>query len=123
MLCIRTLAAAAVFASIAISAGAQSQSADERAILDLIARYDKGESVTRTDDVIFWSGEFKRPTVGSEERDPVPADQGRQQRGFRARRRSGFRAPGAASRRPFALKSRNQGISLTNSATPNSAST
>ena len=42
MMCIRTLAAAAVLASIAISAEAQSPSADERAIRDLIARYDKG---------------------------------------------------------------------------------
>ena len=49
MMCIGTLATAAVLTSIAISAEAQSQSADERAIRDLIARYDKGESVARTD--------------------------------------------------------------------------
>jgi hypothetical protein len=74
MMCIRTLAAAAVVASIGISAEAQSQSADERAIRDLIARYDKGESVARTDDEILWSGDFKRPAVGSQKREPVPAD-------------------------------------------------
>jgi hypothetical protein len=44
MMCIRMLAAAAVLASIATSAEAQSPSADERAIRDLIARYDQGES-------------------------------------------------------------------------------
>ena len=75
MMCIRTLAAAAVLASIAISAEAQSQSADERAIRDLIARYDQGESVARTDDMILWSGEFKRPIVGSQKREELPADQ------------------------------------------------
>src|SRR5713101_542560 len=75
MMCIRTLAAAAVLASITISAQAQSQSADERAIRDLIARYDKGESVPRTDDQILWSGEFKRPIVGSQKREELPADQ------------------------------------------------
>jgi hypothetical protein len=73
--CIRTLAAAAVLISIAISAEAQSQSADERAIRDLIARYDQGEAVPRTDDVIVWSGEFKRPTVGSQRGDALPPDQ------------------------------------------------
>lgn len=89
MMCIRTLAAAAVLASIAISAEAQSQSADERAIRDLIARYDKGESVTRTDDEIFWTGEFKRPTVGSQKREALPADQ----------RPSSARVPGSPSAR------------------------
>lgn len=85
----RTLAAAAVLASIAISAEAQSQSADERAIRDLIARYDKGESVTRTDNEIFWTGEFKRPTVGSQKREALPADQ----------RPSSARVPGSPSAR------------------------
>ena len=89
MMCIRTLAAAAVLASIAISAEAQSQFADERAIRDLIARYDKGESVTRTDDEIFWTGEFKRPTVGSQKREALPADQ----------RPSSARVPGSPSER------------------------
>jgi hypothetical protein len=71
---VRMLIAAAVLASIPIRGDAQSPSADERAIRDLIARYDAGESVTRTDDVIVWSGEFKRPTVGSQEREPLPAE-------------------------------------------------
>ena len=88
MMCIRALAAAAVLASIAISAEAQSQSADERAIRDLIARYDKGESVARTDDVILWSGEFKWPTVGSQKREALPAD----------RRPSSARVPGSRRR-------------------------
>ena len=93
MMCIRTLAAAAVLASIAISAQAQSQSADERAIRDLIARYDKGD-VLRTDDRILWSGEFKRPIVGSQKREELPADQ-----------RPAARAPGAPSTRvPFSRR-------------------
>jgi hypothetical protein len=70
----RTLAAATVLASVAISAEAQSQSADERAIRDLIARYDKGESVARTDDQILFSGEDERPVVGSQRRETVPAE-------------------------------------------------
>lgn len=89
MTCVRTLAAASILVSIALSAEAQSQSADERAIRGLIARYDKGESVARTDDFIFWSGEFKRPTVGSEAREPLPLE----------RRPSSARAPGAPSER------------------------
>ena len=89
MMWIRTLAAAAVLASIAISAEAQSPSADERAIRDLIARYDKGESVTPTDDVIFWTGDFKRPTVGSLRGEALPADQ----------RPSSARVPGSPSAR------------------------
>jgi hypothetical protein len=74
MMRIRTLAAAAGLALVAMSAAAQSPSADERAIRDLIARYDRGESVARTDDTIYWTGPFKRPTVGSEERDPLPPE-------------------------------------------------
>jgi hypothetical protein len=85
----RTLAAAAVLASIAIPAEAQSQSPDERAIRDLIARYDQGESVTLTDDAISWTGEFKRPTVGSQRSEALPADQ----------RPSSARLPGAPSQR------------------------
>ncbi len=97
MKCIRTLAGVAVLASIAVSAQAQSQSADERAIRDLIARYDKGESVAQTDDAIYWSGPFKRPTVGSEEREPLPTDQ----------QPSSARVPGAPSeaRRPSVNRS------------------
>ncbi len=89
MMWTRTLAAAAVLASIAISAEAQSQSADERAIRDLIARYDRGESVASTDDTIYWTGPFKRPTVGSQEREPLPA----------AQQPSSARVPGAPSER------------------------
>jgi hypothetical protein len=89
MMGIRALAAATVLASIAIPAQGQSQSADERAIRDLIARYDRGESVARTDDTIYWTGPFKWPTVGSEERDPLPPDL----------QPSSARAPGAPSER------------------------
>ena len=85
----RTLATALVLASIAISAEAQSPSADERAIRDLIARYDDGESVARTDDVIYWTGDFKRPTVGSQKPEALPADQ----------RPSAARVPGSPSER------------------------
>ena len=74
MMCGRTLAATAVFASLAFSTAAQSPTADERAIRDLIARYDRGESVALAADTIYWTGPFKRPTVGSEEREPLPAD-------------------------------------------------
>ncbi len=84
-----TLAGAAVLASIAISAEAQSPSADERAIRDLIARYDRSEPVPLTDDSIYWTGPFKRPTVGSEVRDPLPPDL----------QPSSPRAPGAPSER------------------------
>src|SRR5688572_25999997 len=86
-----TLAAAAVLASIAISAEAQSQSADERAIRDLIAlRDEKGESaVPHTADAIYWDGNFKRPTIGSERPDPLPPDL----------RPSSTPAPGAPSER------------------------
>ena len=73
----RLIAAATVIgvASIAVSAEAQTQSADERAIRDLIARYDKGESVLLTDDTIYWTGPFQRPTVGSQKPEPLPRDQ------------------------------------------------
>ena len=84
-MCIRTLAAVAVLVSMAMSA--EAQSAGERAIRDLIARYDKGESVARTDDEILWTGEFKRPTAGSQKREPVPAD-----------RQPSARVPGSPSR-------------------------
>jgi len=123
MMWTRTLAAAAVLASIAISAEAQSQSADERAIRDLIARYDRGESVASTDDTIYWTGPFKRPTVGSQNANHSRPPSSHHLPGFRARRQSGFRTRAAASRRPFALTSRHQGISPTNSATPKSDST
>jgi hypothetical protein len=89
MMWIRTPAAAAVLASITTSAEAQSQSADERAIRDLIARYDRGESVTRTDDVVVWTGDFERPTVGSARGEALPADQ----------RPSSARVPGSPSAR------------------------
>jgi hypothetical protein len=75
MMCIRTLAAAVTVAAIAMSAEAQAQSADERAIREQIARYDRGESVPLTDDTIYWTGPFKRPTVGAQVRDPLPPDQ------------------------------------------------
>ena len=123
MMWTRTLAAAAVLASIAISAEAQSQSADERAIRDLIARYDRGESVASTDNTIYWTGPFKRPTVDLRNANHFRPPSSHHLPGFRARRQSGFRTPAVASRRPFALTSRHQGISPTNSATPKSDST
>jgi hypothetical protein len=89
MMCFRTLAAIVALAVIAMSAAAQTPSADERALRDLIARYDKGESVPRTDDVIVWTGEFKRPTIGSQKGEAFPADQ----------RPSSARVPEAASER------------------------
>jgi hypothetical protein len=85
----RSLAAASILALMAVSAEAQSLSADERAIRDLIARYDNGESVSRTDDVIYWTGDFKRPTVGSQQPEALPADQ----------RPSSARVPGSPSER------------------------
>jgi hypothetical protein len=49
-------------------------STDERQIRDLIERYGKGESIPRTADVVFWSGAFKRPIVGSERGEEIPSD-------------------------------------------------
>jgi hypothetical protein len=72
----QTLGVVTVVAVVAIPASAQSQSIDEREIRDLIARYDaQGESsVPGTADMIYWTGPFKRPTVGAQQRDPLPAD-------------------------------------------------
>jgi hypothetical protein len=64
MIRFRTLAAAVVLAAIGISAEAQTPSADDRAIRDLIARYDSGESVARTADDILWTPDFARPVIG-----------------------------------------------------------
>jgi hypothetical protein len=86
-----TLAAGAVVALSAIPVAAQSQSVDERAIRDLIARYDQEGrgSVPHTDDTIYWTGPFKAPTVGSQAPDPLP----------RSEQPSATRAPGAPSER------------------------
>jgi hypothetical protein len=73
-MCIRTLTAAAVLCSLAMSAAAQSPSADERAIRELIARYDTGDRVSHADDIVFWTGDFKRPTIGSQRGEPIPAE-------------------------------------------------
>jgi len=91
MACVRTRVAAAVLASIAVSGAAQTQSADERAIRELIACYDNmgGDSVARTDDAVFWLGDFKQPTIGTWRGDPLPA----------AERASSARPPGATSER------------------------
>jgi hypothetical protein len=72
---IRTSTAVAVLASLAISARAQSPSVDERAIRDLITQYDKDEAVARTDDLILFTGNLKRPAVGSQKREEVPPEQ------------------------------------------------
>ena len=87
----RTLLAAAVLASIPHSAQAQSQSSDDRAIRDLIARYDQEGrgSVPHTDDTIYWTGDFQRPAVGSQQPVPLPAEE----------RPSAARVPGAPSER------------------------
>ena len=61
---LRTVAAAVVLTALGISAAAQTPSADERAIRDLIARYDSGESVARTADDILWTADFARPVIG-----------------------------------------------------------
>ncbi|HET9833385.1 MAG TPA: nuclear transport factor 2 family protein [Vicinamibacterales bacterium] len=68
---LHTLAAAALLVSLAVSGRGQSPSADERAIRDLIARYDRGE-VARTEDMIVFSGDLKRPRVGSQKPDELP---------------------------------------------------
>lgn len=47
---------------------------DETQIRDLIARYDKGEAVAQTDDVVSWSGAYKRPTVGQQKGEQIPTD-------------------------------------------------
>jgi hypothetical protein len=64
MFAFRTVAAAVVLTTVGISAVAQTPSADERAIRDLIARYDRGESVARTADDILWTADFARPVIG-----------------------------------------------------------
>jgi hypothetical protein len=79
----------AVLSSFSVAAHAQTESADERAIRDLIARYDRGESVPHTDDQIYWTGPFQRPTVGSQKPEPLPRDQ----------QPSNPRGPGAPSER------------------------
>jgi hypothetical protein len=50
----------------------QSMSADEKQIRELIAAEDKGKAPPRTADRIFWSGAYKRPTVGNQSGDPIP---------------------------------------------------
>jgi hypothetical protein len=70
---VRMLATAAFLASFVTSGEAQSPSADELTLRDLIARYDRGEFVAQTADTIYWTGPFKRPAVGSEAREPLPA--------------------------------------------------
>jgi len=50
-----------------------SQSADEQAIREAIARYDKGERNTiMASDRVFWSDATRRPTVGSEQGEESP---------------------------------------------------
>jgi ketosteroid isomerase-like protein len=64
----------AILFMLGTSGRAQAPSADERQIRDLIERYGKGESIPRTADVIFWSGAFKRPIVGSERGEEISSD-------------------------------------------------
>ena len=64
MFAFRTLVAAVVLTAVGISVAAQTPSADEGAIRDLIARYDRGESVARTAEDILWTADFPRPVIG-----------------------------------------------------------
>jgi hypothetical protein len=64
MFTFRTVATAVMLTATGISAAAQTPSADERAIRDLITRYDRGESVARTADDILWTPDFARPVIG-----------------------------------------------------------
>jgi hypothetical protein len=66
-------AASVMFLVLVATPHAQTTSADERAIRELIARYGQGEPVARTDDQIFWTGAYKRPTVGSERGEEIPS--------------------------------------------------
>ena len=56
-----TLAILTVFSSVST---AQSNSADEKAIRDLIAKVDAGQQTPETADSVFFSGAMKRPRVG-----------------------------------------------------------
>ena len=50
---------------------AQSNSVDEKAIRDLIAKEDAGQRPTETTDAVFFSGAFKRPRVGRDAKQEV----------------------------------------------------
>jgi hypothetical protein len=60
--------------------GAQSRSADEEAILGIIAKMDQSGPTPFTADHIFWSNAFKRPTIGSERGEEVPGDRAMSER-------------------------------------------
>jgi ketosteroid isomerase-like protein len=70
------IAVVAVFLVI-VSASASAQtamSADEKAIRDAIARFDRGE--TRglyAADRVFWSGAYRKPTVGADPGEEIPS--------------------------------------------------
>ena len=50
----------------------QTASTDDQQIRGLIAKYDTGQRTgMATKDVVFWSGAYKRPTVGSEQGEEV----------------------------------------------------
>ena len=53
---------------------ASSAGSDDAEIRELIARYDRGEVVARTNDVVFWSGVYKYPTIGQEKGEQIPTD-------------------------------------------------
>ena len=56
-----------VAALAATLSGQGAMSADEKAIRDHIARYDGGDRNNLfTSDRVFWSGAYRRPTIGSE---------------------------------------------------------
>lgn len=67
-----TAAVCACFAD-AVTAG-QAQSADEKQIRALIAAEETGKRPARTADRIFWSGAYRRPTVGDERGEETPGE-------------------------------------------------
>ena len=51
-----------------------SGSPDERAIRDAITRFDRDPKNMATSDLIFWSGAFRRPTIGKERAEEVKGE-------------------------------------------------
>ena len=68
------LVLAAVFVAPALAQRQAPRSADETKIRELIDAYDRGGTLSRTDDLVFWSGAIKRPVIGSEPSEEIPTD-------------------------------------------------
>jgi hypothetical protein len=69
----RTLVTALFVVAVLPFAMAQhSPGPDETEIRALVRREDAGQRAPRTQDSIFWSGAWKRPTVGAERREAIP---------------------------------------------------